>query len=619
MMQLYSLAAQRIEAHALQLALQMDEAIANGQRVSPSWLFQNERMQRLRVQIENEIARFADDAAAHTAGMQREFAFTGAVDTQDLITITRDNVTKMRGLSAQPDPAAVALGFAKLPAEAAIDLVGFASDGSPLADLFNALGPSAAEAIKQEMFAGLVRGIGARQLARQIKPALAGNMARALLIARTEGLRAYRESSQRFYQENDDVVRGWRWVSACNARTCPVCWAMHGSLHLVDEQFVSHPGCRCTPVPVTDLSPSMTPGPVRFHQLSEDDQRQVLGPQKLAAYKAGKIELTALAGMRDSGRWGKTRHERNFADALEATRAGRPLDVGPMRKRPGQPAPAPKPPDEPLEVLLPIVDKQLPAASAAEARQRVVDVHGQYQGMLSAIDDELKQIRQARDFQNRGQSNRLLELGQLRRAVVDARGERLLEILSTEQPATFAVKYKSKVPAERKSTWQSGIDTFKRLVGVPLEGKTVTVKAGGRGRASYDNKGGIHLAPGNGAPVVVHELGHWLEDMSPEVHRKAIDFLERRANGEKSISLRAATGLRGYGRREIAWRDKFSDPYVGKIYRKQFVGADDDKYAALYASEVVSMGLQWYVERAAEFAAEDPDFFDFIFDLVRGR
>jgi hypothetical protein len=61
------------------------------------------------------------------------------------------------------------------------------------------------------------------------------------------------------------------------------------------------------------------------------------------------------------------------------------------------------------------------------------------------------------------------------------------------------------------------------------------------------------------------------------------------------------------------------DPYVGKIYRMNFVPAGATKYQSVYASEVVSMGLQWYVEKPAEFALQDPDFFDFIFELVRGR
>jgi hypothetical protein len=438
-----------------------------------------------------------------------------------------------------------------------------------------------------------------------------------MLIGRTEALRAYRESSQRFYQENSDVVHAWRWVAACNGRTCAVCWAMHGSVHTVDEQFVSHPGCRCTQVPVTDLSPGLATGPARFANLDTETQRRILGPKKFDAYQSGQISLKSLAGMKDNGRWGMTRHERNLADAIAAHRAGTALPIGPMRHRAG--AEPPKPPDEPLEVLLPIVEKQLPAATAAEARQRVVGVTEQYAGMLGSIDDELSQIRKVTNWQYAPETKqRAGELIKLRKEVLSARNERTLDVLSVERPANFTANLKTR-DKERKALWTKGVESFKRLVGVELEGKTVNLVSIGRRRAHYDLLGTVKLSSDSPLHTVVHELGHWLEDMSPDVHRKTIDFLQRRTAGESTVGLRAFTG-QCYARNERAWRDRFMDPYVGKEYRLPFARTQGvDIYRELYATEVVSMGLQWYIEKPAEFAEKDPDFFDFIFNLVRGR
>lgn len=631
MVRLYANSAQRIEQRILQLGQQIDEAVARGERVSPSWLYQQERLQAVLTQVQNEIHHFASAAGPLVENVQREFALAGYTNAQDLVTLSRDALTRTRGV-ASPDAAAASLhvGFGRLASEAAIDLAGFAADGSPLAELFAALGPAAAAEVKQSLFAGIVQGFGAKKLARQVRTSLGNNMARAMLIGRTETLRAYRESSQRFYEDNADVVKAWRWVSACNQRTCAMCWAMHGSIHTIAEQFVSHPGCRCTPVPVTDLSPGMVTGPVRFAGLKPEQQLKVLGPKKFEAFQNGQISLTSLAGMKDNGRWGKTRLERNLKDAIAAHRANTPLPIGPMR---AQPKGAPPPTPEPLDVLLPIVDKQLPAVTAAEARQRVAGVSSQYDGLLGSIKDELLQLATQRgkigSFPAPGQDEtawrsqhdavraRQAELVKLRTEVVAARGDRLLDILSAPAPANFKANLKAKDKA-RKATWQNGVDKFKRLVGIDLTNHSVNLIGNRRGRSDYDLKGNVRLSAGANITTVVHELGHWLEDMIPEVHRKAVDFLERRAAGESAVSLKAITGI-PYGRSEIAWRDKFMDPYVGKIYRRNFVPAGSDKYHALYATEVVSMGLQWYVERPAEFALQDPDFFDFIFDLVRGR
>jgi SPP1 gp7 family putative phage head morphogenesis protein len=229
--------------------------------ISPSWLYQQERLAALLRQVQNEIIGFAGSANTTIESMQREAAMLGLNHAADLFAIGSHGTT----LSG---------GFARLSAEAATDLVGFAGDGGPLYELLSKLAPGAADAVKQALFSGIIRGAGAQELAREVHRSLGGNMARSLLIARTETLRAYRESSQRFYESNSDVVHGWKWIAACNSRTCPVCWAMHGSIHPNSEQFSSHPGCRCTTVPVTELSPPLKTGPARFAAIPEKQQLQ---------------------------------------------------------------------------------------------------------------------------------------------------------------------------------------------------------------------------------------------------------------------------------------------------------------------------------------------------------
>ncbi len=68
-----------------------------------------------------------------------------------------------------------------------------------------------------------------------IRGRLGGNLVRALRISRTEMLRAYREATRRNYQANGDIVAGWRWLCAKQARTCAACLAMDGTHKCRDQ------------------------------------------------------------------------------------------------------------------------------------------------------------------------------------------------------------------------------------------------------------------------------------------------------------------------------------------------------------------------------------------------
>jgi SPP1 gp7 family putative phage head morphogenesis protein len=229
--------------------------------------------------------------------------------------------------AAGDGPPGVAVRFDRLPTGALEELVGALADGSPLADLLGELGPAAARSVREALVAGLATGQGPRAIARRIRADLGGSLARALTIARTETLRAYRESSRRAYRANDDVVAGWIWHAQLGPRTCAACWAMHGSRHALDERLDGHPNCRCSMIPVTkswaelgfpgvpDARPVIEPGEEAFRRLPAADQLAVLGPAKHAAYRAGEIGLADLVARDRSERWGTTRREASLAEA----------------------------------------------------------------------------------------------------------------------------------------------------------------------------------------------------------------------------------------------------------------------------------------------------------------
>jgi len=126
-----------------------------------------------------------------------------------------------------------------------------------------------------------------------------------------------------------------------------------------------------------------------------------------------------------------------------------------------------------------------------------------------------------------------------------------------------------------------------------------------------DRSGTIKLHAGSRSRTATHELGHWLEEVYPDVHDKVVEFLLRRAGKERPRHLGG-----GYRPDEDAFFDDFLKPYMGKLYKT--IGRPLTDQNAYTATEILSMGLEHLLYNTAEFAAKDPEMFDFIVDLLRG-
>lgn len=142
------------------------------------------------------------------------------------------------------------------------------------------------------------------------------------------------------------------------------------------------------------------------------------------------------------------------------------------------------------------------------------------------------------------------------------------------------------------------IAEFYRISGGKL--RNIAIVSDGSRRA---NAGGIGQpegmevrATGNfNKETLWHELAHHLE-ADPAAKQAANDFLIKRRESETVYSLRSLTGNKGYGSDEIAYKDAFINPYIGKVYQDQ-------------VTEVWSMGVQYLSnpELAASFIAKDPE------------
>lgn len=119
--------------------------------------------------------------------------------------------------------------------------------------------------IKKSLTRSMIAGEGMDAAADRLRQTLGikagqkddfkGSAYRTLLITRTEIMRASNLGALAVYEQNQDVLKGWEWVATRDERTCPICGGMDGKVFSFDSGQLqppsgSHPGCRCTIVPV---------------------------------------------------------------------------------------------------------------------------------------------------------------------------------------------------------------------------------------------------------------------------------------------------------------------------------------------------------------------------------
>lgn len=261
--------------------------------------------------IAAEIAQFGDGALGEVLALQSAAVQQAVADARTLV-----------GLSAGDD---AVIAMMRRPSPAAVQaMVGAASNGSPLRDLLSVLTQGTPERMAETLAAGIAQGLNANVVAGQLRRLFGVPAARAVLIARTETHRAYNAATMVSYRANSDILDGWVWMSACDRRSCGACFAMHGSIHRMNETLDGHPGCRCKALPLVKgmRPPPIVAGKQRFEELPEAIQRRILGPGKWDAWERGQVRLEprgpgSIVGRRRSRRWGTMRTERSLRAILD--------------------------------------------------------------------------------------------------------------------------------------------------------------------------------------------------------------------------------------------------------------------------------------------------------------
>lgn len=183
------------------------------------------------------------------------------------------------------------------------------------------LAENAVTALKRELVRAVAVGANPRVTARRIvqragDAGFGGGLTRAMTIARTETLDAYREGARIGQEPHSDVLAGWTWRASLTPRTCPACLSMHGrdfDLSVPGPQ--GHQNCRCSRLPRlkswaelgidgVDEPPSLMPdADVYFAGLSPGQQQAMLGKRGYQAWLAGEFPRDDWAVKRKSSGW----------------------------------------------------------------------------------------------------------------------------------------------------------------------------------------------------------------------------------------------------------------------------------------------------------------------------
>jgi hypothetical protein len=118
----------------------------------------------------------------------------------------------------------------------------------------------------------------------------------------------------------------------------------------------------------------------------------------------------------------------------------------------------------------------------------------------------------------------------------------------------------------------------------------------------------IQITKGGVLPTVIaHEIGHHVEKSDHSVAQATSDFLNRRRESSSAYPLTEIVPGSHYQEQEVAYKDDFITPYVGKLYHGQI------------DTEVFSVGFEHFADSAKmlELRTRDPEHFNLVLDYLR--
>lgn len=292
---------QRLSGDMELLAEQLSRAKALGDPVTEQLVWKMERYQLLQGKVEFELNKYNREfGVPWISKYQDEYARMGILSAEKAIKL-------QIGQGAY---------FPVLSLDQVNTMIGFAGDGSPLYNLLKYDYPDAMDGMLKSLINGVARGLPINTVAKEMSAGFGMGLERATLIARTEILRTYRMANTKQYRESG-VTNGFRRLVK-KATACMACLLSDGQWFDNEQELSDHPRGKCIAVPIVQGvgAPNWELGPRWFKGLPEERQRELMGPETFAAWKAGKFDLMDLVSTRHSDIWGDSPQTTSLAKLL---------------------------------------------------------------------------------------------------------------------------------------------------------------------------------------------------------------------------------------------------------------------------------------------------------------
>ncbi len=181
------------------------------------------------------------------------------------------------------------------------------ADETPLDNLLAKSFGQMKEGMESALITGISTGQGSSWIAQQLMQAAEIPERRALLIARTEVNRTYRQSNWE-QMRSSRAILGYRRM--CYKDTaCFACLMLDKEFYPVDSEPTDHPNGKCSFVPVTrhfdpGADPGWESGRDWFEHQDSDPQRSIMGPGRFDLWKQSGIDPRDMVYIKPNDIWG---------------------------------------------------------------------------------------------------------------------------------------------------------------------------------------------------------------------------------------------------------------------------------------------------------------------------
>jgi SPP1 gp7 family putative phage head morphogenesis protein len=432
------------------------------------------------------------------------------------------------------------------------------------------------------------------------------------------------------FEANEDIIKEVQWISTLDSRTSDICVARSGLIWTFpgykpkghDIPWLGGPpahwACRSTVIPITKT----------FRELGIDQDEvpastrasmdgQIAADTTFAQFLASKPPQFAdeMLGKGRAQLWrdGKI----TLQDLLNPK--GVPLTLRQLEAEYGMPSTVEaKVASTEAQQALGEIDTLIEAMQAFEYSDAYLAAKAKFDESRRVYDEVYERYKTLTyDQQTQQEAERMVQARrgywESRDALLPletaekARAVSLLDLPANRRAAPSDLIDGAVPPATRKAVAEA-TSIISRLVDKRVAPR-VSVATNRSKRAFYtDRNHTIHINGNTSVSTVVHEIMHDLEFRYSEVSAKSKAFLLKRADGQAPRSLKSITGLK-YRADEKAYEDQWvkrgGDAYMGKIY--------PDK-----ATELVTMGMERMIANPKRFADQDPEYFRFMLELIRG-